>query len=200
MGRGTHVQQGGCQRLALYVLVALLCCDSNADERKIGAAAPVVNAWWSAVGKRIFFDGVPVNRVFPSMSWVERLLLTGVTLWGGRLLYRVTSRSIARGKDDPRYEEGKKEDGFWTNALFNTFLPEAVFQTIIDLPFTAPFRHQGAVLTGYHPVGQAAAVALFSTGFALETLADWQLEKHAQTTGEGGLLREGVWSLVRHPK
>lgn len=132
---------------------------------------------------------------------MERLLLTGVTIWGGRLFYRIASRSLARGADDPRYEaEKKKEDDYWTKALFKTFLPEAAFQTIISLPFTAPFRHQGAVLTGYHPLGQALAVALFSSGFALETVADYQLEQHTQTRGEEGLLREGVWSIVRHPK
>ena len=116
------------------------------------------------------------------------------------MFYRIASRSIARGKDDPRYDAEKKEEGYWTKALFNTFLPEALFQTIISLPFTAPFRHQGAVLTGYHPLGQALAIGLFSSGFALETVADYQLEQYEQVPREGGLLREGVWSIVRHPK
>ena len=123
-----------------------------------------------------------------------------MTLWGGRTFYRIATRSIKRGKDDPRYDAVKKEDGFWTNSLFTQYLPEAAFQTVISLPFTAPFRHQGAVLTGYHPVGQAAAVALFSSGFALEAVADYQLDQHKKAIGEGELLREGVWSLVRHPK
>ena len=164
-----------------------------------GPAAPVINAWWSAVGRRILIDGAPVNRVFSSLSFVERLLLTGVTLWGTRLFYRIATRSIRRGTDDPRYAAVKKQDGFWNKSILTTYLPEAVAQTIISLPFTAPFRHQGAVMTGYHPVGQAIAVALFSSGFALETLADWQLERHKEAS-EGGLLREGVWSICRHPK
>ncbi|KAL9049916.1 MAG: hypothetical protein Q9162_006943 [Coniocarpon cinnabarinum] len=161
-------------------------------------AGSVINAWWTAVGRRLIVDGTPVSSVFSSLSWVERLLLTGVTLWGTRLFYRMASRSLKRGKDDPRYNEVKKQEGFWNKSLVTTYLPEAIAQTIISLPFTAPFGHRGQVLTGYHPVGQAMAVALFSSGFALETLADYQLEQHTKAP-EGGLLREGVWSIVRHP-
>lgn len=161
-------------------------------------AGQVINCWWSSIGRRVLVDGVPVGRALTILSWPERLLLSGVTLWGGRLFYRIASRSIVRGKDDPRYDEVKQEDGYWKKAFLTTFFPEALFQTIISLPFVAPFRHQGAVMTGYHPYLQALAVGLFSAGFALEVLADYQLEKHKQTGT--GLLREGVWSIVRHPK
>jgi steroid 5-alpha reductase family enzyme len=158
----------------------------------------VVNAWWSAVGRRIY-QGLTLSQALGRLSWHERLVLTGVTLWGGRLFYRISRRSIQRGKDDPRYDEVKKEEEFWNKSLFTTFLPEAFFQMLISLPFTAPFRHEGAVLTGYHPWVQMAAVGLFSTGLALETLADWQLDRYKEEGGVG-ILKEGVWSIVRHPK
>ena len=64
-------------------------------------AAPVLNAWWTAVGRRVY-NGLPLSRALISLSRPERLLLTGITLWGSRLLYRVSRRSIKRGKDDPR--------------------------------------------------------------------------------------------------
>ena len=44
-----------------------------------------------------------------------------------------------------------------------------------------------------------AAVGLFSAGLALETLADWQLDQF-KAEGNTGILKEGVWSIVRHPK
>ncbi|KAK3934050.1 hypothetical protein QBC46DRAFT_429355 [Diplogelasinospora grovesii] len=162
--------------------------------------AQIVNAWWSSVGRRVVLDGVPLGGVVATLSRPERLLLTGVTLWGGRLLYRLVSRSVRRGgKDDPRYAAAKKDPNFWNSALLKVYIPEALLQTIIALPFTAPFRHQGAVLPGgYHPLLQAIAVGVFSTGFALEVLADWQLDKHNRTQA-GSMCREGVWSLVRHP-
>jgi steroid 5-alpha reductase family enzyme len=158
----------------------------------------VVNAWWSAVGRRLF-QGLTLSQALRRLSWHERLVLTGVTLWGGRLFYRIARRSIQRGEDDPRYAQVKKEQDFWVKSLFTTFLPEAFFQMLISLPFTAPFRHEGAVLMGYHPMVQMAAVGLFSTGFAMETLADYQLDQY-KAEGGTGILKEGVWSIVRHPK
>jgi steroid 5-alpha reductase family enzyme len=96
----------------------------------------VANAWWSAVGRRLA-AGMTVSQAFSRLSWHERVMLTGVTLWGGRLFYRIVSRSIQRGDDDPRYDEVKKEEGFWDTALFKVFIPEAFFQMLISLPFTA---------------------------------------------------------------
>ncbi|KAH7088805.1 hypothetical protein FB567DRAFT_522358 [Paraphoma chrysanthemicola] len=163
----------------------------------VWSSGQVVNAWWSAVGRRIA-AGMTVSQAFRRLSWHERVVLTGVTLWGGRLFYRVARRSVQRGEDDPRYEEAKKEEDFWNTALFKVFIPEAFFQMLISLPFTAPFRHEGAVMMGYHPLVQMLAVGLFSSGLALETLADYQLDQY-KAEGGRGILREGVWSIVRNP-
>ncbi|CCC12645.1 hypothetical protein SMACR_05606 [Sordaria macrospora] len=175
----------------------------------------VLNAWWSALGKRVICDGIPLSSAWAIVDRPQRLLLTGVTLWGSRLFWRIANRSLKRGsgKDDPRYETTKKQAGWsWNKALFTTYLPEAVFQSLITLPFTAPFRHLAgsdtacpwALSGGYAAVGQAVAVGLFSMGFALEVLADWQLEKFKEKEKEGkeshnAMCREGVWSIVRHP-
>jgi hypothetical protein len=82
----------------------------------------VVNAWWSAVGRRLA-QGYTVSQAFSRLSWHERVILTGVTLWGGRLFYRIVRRSLQRGEDDPRYAEVKKEEGFWNSALFKVSVP-----------------------------------------------------------------------------
>ncbi|KAI1120601.1 DUF1295-domain-containing protein [Nemania abortiva] len=169
--------------------------------------APMLNGWWSAVGRKVYRRGLTFRQAFGTLSRPERLLLTGVTLWGGRLFYRIASRSIRRrrreqGRDDPRYAVQKREEGegFWDRALFTLFLPEALVQTVISLPVTAPFHHQGAVLTGYHPAVQALAVGLFCAGFALEVLADVQLERFKASARDAtSVCKEGVWSLVRHP-
>lgn len=44
------------------------------------------------------------------------------------------------------------------------------------------------------------AIFVFSAGFALEILADYQLNHHKKNKGDATLEREGVWSIVRHPK
>lgn len=165
------------------------------------AAAPVINSWWGAVGRRVIERGIPTTRVLGSLSRPERLILGGVTLWGGRLLYRIVKRSRARGKDDERYAEMKTEPGFWNKALFTTYLPEALFQVLITLPMTAPFYHQGAVLSGYHPFLQSVAVGLFTTGLSLEYLADKQLDEYKATAADDhAMYKDGVFSLCRHPK
>jgi steroid 5-alpha reductase family enzyme len=171
----------------------------------------VLNAIWSALGRRVYGGlpgltsqpSIPLSVAWPILPWSEKLLLSLVTIWGTRLTYRIVTRSLARGEDDPRYAEVKKEKGFWNNALFSTFLPEAVMQTIISLPFTAPFRSEPVVALGadtqWAGVARSAAVGLFTAGMALEVLADWQLARY-QEEGRGDLCTEGVFSIVRHPK
>lgn len=162
----------------------------------------VINAWWSAIGRRVY-AGLPLSQAWSILTWSEKLLLSGVSIWGLRLFYRIASRSILRGEDDPRYAEVKKEKGFWNNALFSTFLPEAVFQTVISLPFTAPFRSEPVLALGGDPrwsgVVRSAACGVFAAGLALEVLADAQIARY-RSEGRRDLDREGVFSIVRHPK
>lgn len=78
-------------------------------------------------------------------------------------------------------------------------------QSVIALPFAMSLAAP-EVLIGNQPlpgnpgwqVANAAGVFLFTAGFALEAGADWQLENH-KNERTVGLLRDGVWSIVRHP-
>ncbi|ETN46953.1 uncharacterized protein HMPREF1541_01143 [Cyphellophora europaea CBS 101466] len=130
----------------------------------------------------------------------ERLLLGGVTLWAG---YRVASAEYSwyqragSSTDDPKYSTVKQEEGFWNKALFTYYLPEAVVATIVALPFTAPFRHQGAVMSGYHPILQSTAVGIYTAGFALEVLADYQNKGQSQSTSTD---KDSIWSVLTNPK
>ncbi|KAJ9214538.1 hypothetical protein DTO166G4_3942 [Paecilomyces variotii] len=162
--------------------------------------APVINAWWSSIGRALYYSDVSLKVAWESLSWSEKLLLGGVTTWGLRLFYRIASRSIARGKDDPRYEQDKKQPGFWNKAFFTQFLPEVLFQTAITLPFTVPFRvldRPVSLNTDVLNVLRGIAVGLFSAGLALETLADSQVSSYRKL--HDGLCHDGVWSIVRHP-
>ncbi|KAF3769475.1 DUF1295-domain-containing protein [Cryphonectria parasitica EP155] len=165
-------------------------------------AGQVANAWWSAVGTRVVYDGVPIGAAFSSLVYPDKVMLGAVTAWGARLFYQVVSRSVKAKSDDARYLEAKKEPGFWNQAFFKIFLPEAVFQALISLPFTLPFRNPYASARSSlsAPIEWAhdLAVVVFSAGFALEVLADYQLNRHKKTDN-GNLNRDGVWSIVRHP-
>ncbi|OTB01635.1 hypothetical protein M426DRAFT_211969 [Hypoxylon sp. CI-4A] len=164
----------------------------------------VANAWWSAIGAPVAYEGLSLSAAWTALSYNQKLLLAGVSAWGVRLFYRVSSRTIRRGKDDPRYQtaERKKPD-FWNKAFFSLFLPEALVQTLISLPFTLPFRAPIATALASpfpeaSPIAHSLAVFLFAVGYSLEVLADSQLESHKQK-GSKELNREGVWSIVRHP-
>ncbi|CVK98056.1 related to DUF1295 domain protein [Fusarium mangiferae] len=168
------------------------------------ASGMTLNAWWSAIGAKYVYDNVAPIDAWNGLGYSQKLLLAGVTAWGARLTSRVVSRSLKRGKDDPRYEVKRKDPGFWNKALFTTFLPEAVAQTIISLPFTIPFRAvaESAVASPFTSNGfvfHSLAIFLFTTGFALETLADAQLESFKKDETAQGINCEGVWSIVRHP-
>ncbi|KZT64542.1 DUF1295-domain-containing protein [Daedalea quercina L-15889] len=164
-------------------------------------ASQVANAWWSALGTRVVYDGLSLQRAWAETTYSERLLLACVTAWGARLFYHIASRTVRRGADDPRYAADKRDPGFWNKIFLAGFLPEAAVQTLITLPFTIPFRAGlvAAPLPSNAKLMHAAAVFLFSTGYALEVLADTQLEDHKRKTGNIVLDREGVWSIVRHP-
>ncbi|KAI9163096.1 hypothetical protein HJFPF1_04694 [Paramyrothecium foliicola] len=163
----------------------------------------IANSWWSAIGSRVVYDGLSVPEAWSTLTYPQKLVLAGASAWGLRLFYRIATRSAKRGKDDARYDEPKREPGFWNKALFTLFLPEAAVQTLISLPFTLPFRaplHSAlsSPVFGNASLLHGLSVFLFSTGFALEVLADAQLASHKQKNPQT-LNRDGVWSIVRHP-
>ncbi|KAF2090091.1 DUF1295-domain-containing protein [Saccharata proteae CBS 121410] len=188
--------------LAVIAYGASRAADRAEGKDWLWPSGQVINAWWSAIGTRVVNDGLSLSQAWSTITYPEKLLLGGVSAWGIRLFYHIASRSVARGKDDARYTAAKKDPGFWNKAFFSMFLPEAVVQTLIALPFTLPFRApvanaQASPLPPYAELFHGLAVFLFSSGFALEVLADAQLDAHREKSSD--LNREGVWSVVRHP-
>ena len=86
--------------LAIITYTAARATDRVEAKDWLWPSGQVINAWWSAVGVRMY-NGVSFQMAFASLTWSEKLLLSGVTAWGLRLFYRIASRSIARGKTTP---------------------------------------------------------------------------------------------------
>lgn len=202
------------QHLALTVPAYALGRGLDRYESKdvLWGLSPILVAWYSIVGRRTlslsFYNYVSISTALRSLGRTERLLLTGITLWGLRLSYRVVSRSIRRGADDPRYaslhsvDKGENSSN-WTWAYLTTFLPEAAAQTLLTLPFTllanVPNAKVLAIPANWQGTVEATAIGLWGAAFGLEVLADWQLARHQKEQREG-MCRDGVWSIVRHPK
>ena len=160
------------------------------------------NVLYASIIRPSLVQGIPLERVLRDITRPGWVLIAGISLWGTRLAYRVVSRSLATGKDDPRYTATKQAPNGWSKAFFTTFMPEAVVQSLITLALTIPFRTGVPVIGAsreYASLLDALAIGLWSAGFGLEVLADWQLASF-KSRGEPGLMREGVWSIVRHPK
>jgi steroid 5-alpha reductase family enzyme len=162
----------------------------------------ISNVLFASIIRPSLIQGIPLQQVLRSISRPGWVTIAGVSLWGLRLGYRVISRTVETGSDDPRYTAVKADPSGWTKAFFSTFVPEAIVQSLITLAVTLPFRAGVPVIgapSEYAGIIDALAIGLWSAGFGLEVLADWQLASHQQS-GDKGLLREGVWSIVRHPK
>lgn len=202
----------------LSVLSYLISYSADRGEIKdcFWGANQVINAWWTALGRstRDHLKQRPegpglvtsITQSWEELSWSQKLLLFGVSLWGIRLTHRIASRGRRRyrsgkGNDDPRYALAKNDPSFWKYAFWKLYLPEAVFQSVIALPFTVPFRSttSSSLSPALRNLARTVGVGVFGVGFALETLADGQLVCYKRNKGEG-LYRDGVWSIVRHPK
>ncbi|KAJ9106439.1 hypothetical protein QFC21_001585 [Naganishia friedmannii] len=162
----------------------------------------VASAWYHGVLQHVLQQNVSLSSALGNLNNTQKLVLGAVTLWGGRLFYRIAKRSIQRRSDDPRYTDATKTSSAWNKAFYAKFLPEAVFQTIIGLSYTIPLN--GFVTSGiisapqrYAGLWHSVAVALYAVGLGMEVIADWQLEVGKDS---GQLQRSGVWSIVRHPK
>jgi steroid 5-alpha reductase family enzyme len=166
------------------------------------SSGQVSNVLYASIIRPSLVQGIPLDRVLRDISRPGWVTIAGVVLWGTRLAYRVVSRTVASGKDDPRYDVVKRDPSGWNKAFLTTFVPEAIVQSLITLAVTIPFRVGIPVIGApreYAGFIDALAIGLWSAGFGLEVLADWQLASHKER-GDQGLLREGVWSIVRHPK
>lgn len=170
----------------------------------------VLNAWWTAVGRHtLLAPHVSPVQALRNLGFAQQALLGGVTAWGSRLAHHIISRSSKRGEDDARYQGVKTAPRFWNKASL-LFGLEAVFQTLVSLPFTSAFRGDTLSFSGasreWAGIARWMAAGLFTAGLALESIADWQLASHKKREavkkeqgGSGEVLKCGVWSIVRHP-
>jgi steroid 5-alpha reductase family enzyme len=122
------------------------------------------------------------------------LVLTGV--WGIRLGAHIGRRARG-GHEDPRYVELLKGAHGSRNAyaVRRVYLPQGLVMFFVSLTIQV-----GMFATG--PLGwlAVAGLAVWLTGFILESVGDLQLERFKNDPArKGTVLNTGLWRYTRHP-
>lgn len=132
----------------------------------------------------------------PGPGAAGTLVLVLVAVWALRLSVHLTWRNFGE-PEDRRYAEirTRYEPGFAYKSLYLVFGFQALLAWIVSAPLFA------ALSAPWSPGWLSVAGAtLWLTGFAFETVADWQLGRFRAAGGNHGrVLDRGLWRYSRHP-
>jgi len=142
----------------------------------------VLVAWWSYA---LFGDGTHQQAVVTTL----------VTIWGLRLSGHIFARNRGR-EEDWRYKRWREEWGKWflVRSFFQIYMLQGLLMLLVSLPVI--FINTADVVVNSWLL--ALGVTVWVGGFTFEVLADYHLRDHIVHKRDG-LLKDGVWSLTRHP-
>jgi steroid 5-alpha reductase family enzyme len=157
--------------------------------------ASIVDPWWSIAFLLVTFHTAASTGLTPP----KVLLLAVVALWALRLWVHLLSRS--RGKpEDPRYAAFRQRYGparYWWVSFFQVFLLQAALVVVISAPLQRAASASPPDSIGATTV---AGLLLFAVGFAIEAVADHQLQRFRDDASQRGrVLAEGLFRYSRHP-
>lgn len=124
------------------------------------------------------------------------LALVLISAWAARLGFHLVKRNRRSG-EDPRYRAMRNRHGarFRWVSLFTVFWLQAALLWVISAPLVGAVRSI-APLGAWDFVG----TLVFVVGFALEAIADRQLDRfRADPASTGRVLGSGLWRYSRHP-
>lgn len=184
--------------LAAYMFALLVSLSVFCAMWPVSVAArdvSIVDAWWGPG----FFAGALTVWGLTGWSTDQRTLavLILVGLWSTRLGFIMIRRRVRHGDEDNRYKMIRKSWGgaFWWKSFFIVFLLQGVLQWAVSLTALAVVAAGPATLGVLGAIGLVVAVV----GFAVEAVADAQLDKFKKTAAPGDLLTTGLRSYMRHP-
>ncbi|MEM8877795.1 MAG: DUF1295 domain-containing protein [Pseudomonadota bacterium] len=127
------------------------------------------------------------------------VILLAVTLWSLRLWVHLSIRHFGMDGEDPRYAAIRRanDPGYIWKSLPMIFWLQAVLMSVIATPLYAalllPTNNTIVPLFAF-------GIAVFSAGFVIEAIADWQLARFRSNKANAGrLLDSGLWGYSRHP-
>lgn len=125
------------------------------------------------------------------------VVLTAVTLWGGRLSIYLTWRNFGHG-EDARYQamRAKRQDSFWWRSLFTVYGLQAILATLIAAPLVYAVSADTAGVAWLNVVATVVVLA----GVLTEAVADRQLTVFRRDpANRTKVLNTGLWRYSRHP-
>lgn len=140
-----------------------------------------------------------LNLILAEQIVFRQVLITSlVSIWGIRLALHIYLRN--RGKpEDFRYATMRKRWGKF--APLKSFTHVFMFQGLMLLAVAYPI-----ILVNIYPMKgitilDGIGVVIWMTGFAFETIADYQLQKFIkfEKTKENPIMNRGLWKYSRHP-
>lgn len=155
----------------------------------------IVDPWWS-----LLFLFVGWNTAIRTGVTADKaLLLALLSAWALRLFGHLWLR--ARGKpEDPRYAAFRVRfgaDRYWWFSYFQVFLLQGMLALVISTPLQLALAHSGEARLSW---GDIIGTLVFGLGFAIETVADAQLQRFRNdATRRGTVLDSGLWGWSRHP-
>ncbi len=121
-------------------------------------------------------------------SYTSIIVSLLVSFWAIRLSVHIYQRNRHR-KEDFRYDKWKTR----TQVFFYVFLLQGIILFFVALPI---------IWIQTHPSNEIPLIPIliWSIGFLLETLSDYQLTRFKKIeSNKNRLLMTGLWSYVRHP-
>ena len=126
--------------------------------------------------------------IFSGFSYIGLVVNSLVTLWAIRLTIHIFLRNRKRDEDF-RYEKWKGN----RQVFFKVFILQGIILFIVALPI---------IWIQLHPISEIPLlpILIWSIGFLLEAVSDYQLLVFKNDKGNNGkLLISGLWGYVRHP-
>lgn len=129
------------------------------------------------------------------MDFRSIILCAMVLLWAIRLSYFLYCRKRGKGEDF-RYHNMRKKWGEWANlkAYFLIFILQGALLLIVSSPVPLILSKSNSPLKE----SDILAVLIFTIGFCIESIADYQMMKFKRENQQG-ILTDGFWKFSRHP-
>jgi len=163
--------------------------------------ASIVDIFWGAgfagiAGLQLWWTPFSSAGASEEASLRSIICATLTIVWGLRLATYLAWRNLGRG-EDPRYAAMRRRHGrsFPLLSLPLVFLLQGGLIWVISLPIQL-----AADSPASWGAGDWLGLGLWSTGFAFETVGDWQLARFkADPANQGRVLDRGLWGWTRHP-